>query len=194
MRAASRGLAAIVVGIAAGIGLSSGAAASLNLTSRAFTPYRTCTITATPVTATAVVDSTVQQTLATTNFGTTTSLTVSSGTAINQRIYLKFDLTGCSPAIPATAIVRLATLRLYTTAVPAACRTMDIFQGHPCLDRDRHHLEQPALRRDDQQSGHGVTHRLVQRREHGRVPEPGDGRLCRRRDGHGGRGHVRLGC
>jgi hypothetical protein len=131
MSAATRGLAAIVVGIAAGIGLSSGAAASLNLTSQAFTPYRTCTITATPVTATAVVDSTVQQALATTNFGTMTSLTVSSGTGINQRTYLKFDLAACSPAIPATAIVRLATLRLYMTAVPAACRTMDIFKVTP---------------------------------------------------------------
>jgi hypothetical protein len=128
MRAATRGLAAIVVGLAAGIGLSSGAAASLNLTSQAFTPYRTCTITATPVTATAVLDSTVQQAAATTNFGANPSVTVSSGNAINQRIYLKFDLTACSPAIPASAIVRLATVRLYMTAVPAACRTLDLFK------------------------------------------------------------------
>ncbi len=128
MRAATRGLAAIVVGLAAGIGLSSGAAASLNLTSQAFTPYRTCTITATPVTATAVVDSTVQQVQATTNFGATPSVTVSSGTAINQRIYLKFDLTACRPAIPASAIVRLATVRLYVTALPTACRTLDLFK------------------------------------------------------------------
>ena len=112
----------------AGTGLSSGAAASVNLTSQAFTPYRTCTITATPVTAAAVVDATVQQLTGTINFGTMTSLTVSSATATNQRIYLGFDLTGCSPAIPASAIVRLATLRLYMTAVPAACRTMDIFK------------------------------------------------------------------
>jgi hypothetical protein len=122
------GLAAIILGLMVGIGLSTGAAASVTLTSQNFTPYRTCTITATPVTATAVADATVQQAVATTNFGTTTSITVSSGTAINQRIYLKFDLTACSPAIPASSIVRLATLRLYLTAVPAACRTMDIFK------------------------------------------------------------------
>jgi hypothetical protein len=128
VRTAHPRLAAIAVGLIAGIGLSSGAAASITLTSQNFTPYRTCTITATPTTATAVGDSTVQQTLATINFGTTTSLTVSSGSAINQRIYLKFVLTACSPAIPASAIVRLATLRLYMTAVPAACRTMDIFK------------------------------------------------------------------
>jgi hypothetical protein len=128
MRSASWSLAAIVVGLVAGIGLSSGAAASITLTSQNFTPYRTCTITATPTTATAVADATAQQALATTNFGATTSLIVSSGTAINQRIYLKFDLTACNPAIPASAIVRLATLRLYMTAVPAACRTLDIFK------------------------------------------------------------------
>jgi hypothetical protein len=46
---------------------------------------------------------------------------------LNQRTYVKFDLTACSPAIPASAIVRLATLRLYMTAVPAACRTLDLF-------------------------------------------------------------------
>ena len=122
------GIAATVVVLAAGIGLTSGAAASVNLTSQAFTPYRTCTITATPVGATAAVDSTVQQGTATTNYGATNPLTVSSGSAINQRVYLKFDLTTCTPAIPASAIVRLATLRLYATAVPAACRTLDIFK------------------------------------------------------------------
>ena len=122
------GLTAIIVGLIAGLVLTSGAAASVNLTSQAFTPYRTCTITATPVGATAAVDSTVKQGTATTNYGATNPLTVSSGSAINQRIYLIFDLTTCSPAIPASAIVRLATVRLYTTAVPAACRTMDIFK------------------------------------------------------------------
>jgi hypothetical protein len=128
MRAKATGVAAIVVGLAAGIGLSSGSAANMNLTSQAFTPYRTCTITATPVATTAVVDTTVRQGSATTNFGATNPLTVSSGTAINQRIYLKFDLTTCTPAIPVSATVRLATLRLYMTAAPAACRTLDIFK------------------------------------------------------------------
>jgi hypothetical protein len=128
MRTASWGLAVIVVGLVAGTSLTSGAAASVNLTSRAFTPYRTCTITATPVGTTAVLDTTVRQGSATTNFGATNPVTVSSGTALNQRVYLRFDLTTCSPAIPVSAIVRLATLRLYATAVPAACRTLDIFK------------------------------------------------------------------
>lgn len=118
---------AVAGGILLGFGTLPGSAASLSLTSQNLTPYRTCTITATPTTTTAVADATARQGSATTNFGTLTTLTVSSASGANQRIHLRFDLTVCSPAIPATAIVRLATLRLYMTAVPAACRVLDLF-------------------------------------------------------------------
>jgi len=123
------GITAVVLGLLVGTSLSDGAAAGLGLTSQALTPYRTCTITATPATTTAVVDATVRQGSAATNFGAITTLTVSSGSAINQRIYLKFDLSVCSPAVPSAAIIRLATLRLYVTAVPGACRTLDLFRA-----------------------------------------------------------------
>jgi hypothetical protein len=119
--------AASAAGVLLGVGLVSGFAAGLTLTSQNFTPYRTCTITATPVATTAVADTTARQGSATSNFGALTTETVSSGSGVNQRIYLRFDLTACSPAIPSTATVRLATLRLYMTAVPAACRVLDLF-------------------------------------------------------------------
>ena len=118
---------AVAAGLLLGAGLASGLAAGLTLTSQNFTPYRTCTVTATPTTTTAVVDTTARQGSATSNFGALTALTVSSGSGVNQRTYLKFDLTPCSPAIPASATVRLATLRLYMTAVPAACRVLDLY-------------------------------------------------------------------
>src|SRR5438876_1115 len=102
------------MGLLVGISLIRGAAASLSLTSQAFTPYRTCTVTATPATTTAAIDATVRQGSASSNFGAITTITVSSGGAVNQRIYLKFDLNLCSPAIPASAIVRLATTRTAT--------------------------------------------------------------------------------
>jgi hypothetical protein len=121
------GVVATGAGILLGIGMLPGSAASLNLTSQNLTPYRTCTITATPATTTAVTDTTARQASATSNFGALTTLTVSSASAANQRTYLRFDLTVCSPAIPASVIVRLATLRLYMTAVPAACRVLDLF-------------------------------------------------------------------
>ena len=111
------------------VGVLSGSAASLSLTSQNFTPYRTCTITATPATTTAVIDTTARQGTANGNFGAVNPLTVQSGSnpALNQRTYIRFDLTVCSPAIPASAIVRLATLRLYMTAAPSACRVLDLF-------------------------------------------------------------------
>ncbi len=115
-------------GIVLGVGLLPGSAASLSLTSQKFTPYRTCTISATPTTTTAVTDTTARQGTPAGNFGAVTPLTVSSGSAINQRTYLRFDMTVCTPAIPASATVRLATMRLYMSAVPAACRVLDIFR------------------------------------------------------------------
>jgi len=118
---------AIGGGILLGVGILPGSAASLTLTSQNFTPYRTCSITATPATTTAMTDTTARQGTPAGNFGALTTLTVSSGSAVNQRIYLRFDLTVCSPAVPTSAIVRLATLRLYMTAVPAACRVLDLF-------------------------------------------------------------------
>jgi len=120
-------VAAALAGVAVGVTATSASAASLALTSQALTPYRTCTLTATPATTSAIIDATVRQGSPTSNFGALTTVTVSSGNNINQRAYLRFDLTTCSPAIPASAVVRLATLRLYLTAVPGACRTIDLF-------------------------------------------------------------------
>jgi hypothetical protein len=108
--------------------LDVGSAASLNLTSQAFTAVRTCTITAATTATTAVADANVRQGSATTNFGVATTVNVSSAASANQRIYLKFDVTQCSPAIPATATVRLATLRLFMSTVPTVCRTVDVFR------------------------------------------------------------------
>lgn len=109
-------------------GLMPGAAASLGLTSQVLTPYRTCVITATPSTTTAVIDASVRQATPTSNFGTITTNDVASAAAANRRLYVSFDLAQCRPLIPATATIRLATLRLYITALPAACRTIDIFR------------------------------------------------------------------
>ena len=120
--------AVVVVGVLLASRLQVGSAASLTLTSQAYTPYRTCTITATPTTTTAVSDANVRQGSATTNFGTVTTINVSSALSANQRIYLKFDLSQCSPTIPTTATVRLATLRLFMSTVPTVCRTIDIFK------------------------------------------------------------------
>lgn len=123
-----RDVIALVLGLMVGAYANIGLAAALNLTSQALTLYRTCTLTATPATTTVVTDANVRQGSPTTNFGNAATLGVSSGVNVNQRAYLRFDLAACSPAIPASATVRLATLRLYVTAMSAACRTIDVFR------------------------------------------------------------------
>jgi hypothetical protein len=101
-------------------------AATLSVTSRGLTVYRTCLLTATAAGSTAVFDAWVNQNTPTAT-GAVTSLNVASQTGQNQRAYLRFDITKCNPAMPSSAAVKLATLRLYGGAPPAACRTHDLF-------------------------------------------------------------------
>jgi hypothetical protein len=105
-----------------------GLAANLAAASKALTPVRTCTVTATPSTTSVVADTSVRQGTPAGNFGTINSMNVASGSSANRRVYVRFDLAGCSPAIPVTATVRVATLRLYASSLPAVCRTVDVFR------------------------------------------------------------------
>ena len=118
----------VVIGPA---GTTVGMAASLSLSSANLTVVRTCVLTAASSTSPVAIDSGVQQASATSNFGTASSANVTSQSpSKNTRIYLKFDLSQCRPAIPTSATVTLATLRLYPTAIPigTACRTHDLFK------------------------------------------------------------------
>jgi hypothetical protein len=105
-----------------------GFAAGLNFASQPLTPYRTCMLSGTLATTTAVTDASVRQATATSNFGTSTTNDIASGSGANRRVYIRFDLTQCSPAIAAGSTIRLATLRMYATALPPTCRTVDIFR------------------------------------------------------------------
>ena len=129
MSPALRVVAAAVVMVFASIAIRSGFAASLNLSSQAFTPYRTCVLSGTPATTTAASDASVRQGSATSNFGTQTTNNIATQSGLNRRLYIRFDLTQCVPAIPASATVRLATLRMYLTVLPAVCRTVDVFRA-----------------------------------------------------------------
>ena len=122
-------MAVLLAGLTVTVLLAEGAfAAGLNLTSQRFTPYRTCVLSGTPATTTAATDASVRQGAATSNFGASTTNDIASGSAANRRLYVRFDLTQCSPAIASSAVIRLATLRMYTTALPAVCRTVDVFR------------------------------------------------------------------
>jgi hypothetical protein len=118
-------LVAVTVAATATIAMAS----SLSVTSANLTVFRTCVVTGYPTTSTAVIDSAVKQDSATSNFGTATSVDVQSqSTNKNHRSYVNFDLSKCSPAIPSTASVKVASLRLLVATVPTACRTHDVFR------------------------------------------------------------------
>jgi len=126
-----RGAAVVLLAaaIATAFSVAIGHAAALTTTSQSLTPYRSCTLLATPSTTTSVLDASVRQASATSNFGTATTNNVVTSSGANRRLYVRFDLSGCSPAIPATAVIRTATLRNYLSAIPSAvCRTVDIFR------------------------------------------------------------------
>jgi hypothetical protein len=114
---------AVAVG---GVGLVM--ASTLSLASKSLTVYRTCTLTATPSTSTVDVDSFVNQAAANGTNGTATTMDSQSSNGANRRIYIRYDLTKCRPAIPATASVKSAVLRLYVSVIPAVCRTEDVFR------------------------------------------------------------------
>ena len=113
---------------AALISIPTASAASLNLASTHLTAVQTCILSGYPNADTGEIDAMVEQNHAGTNYGTNAAIDVESHTTTNIRTYIEFLITGCTPAIPSTATVLGATLRLYATAVPnAVCRTEDIF-------------------------------------------------------------------
>lgn len=131
MGTAARGVAALVL-VALGVALIArcvpGSAAGLSLAAKGLTEYRTCTITATPAVTTSVRDASVRQGSPGTNFGTGTTTNIASASGANRRLYLWFDLSICTPAVPASATIRLATVRLFASTLPSVCRTIDVFR------------------------------------------------------------------
>ena len=120
--------AALALAFAGAVAAQAAFAAGLSFVSQALTPYRTCVISGTPATTTAVIDASVRQGSASSNFGTATTNNVATQNNQNRRLYVRYDLSQCIPAISSSATIRLATLRMYTTGQAATCRTIDIFR------------------------------------------------------------------
>ena len=112
---------------AAAFGLPAAHGASLTVQSTALTTFHDCVLSGVSSLSTVDTDSFVNQGSVNQNNGGSTTMTVNSASN-NTRSYVKFDLTKCSPAIPSSAAVKVATLRLFVTAVPNACRTQDVFR------------------------------------------------------------------
>jgi len=110
------------------VSISTASAASLGVAAQHLTQVRTCILSAYPGSAGDEIDAMVEQTRPNNNYGTSATMQVVTHNAVNIRTYVEFAVTSCSPAIPASATVLLANLRLYASAVPTAtCRTEDIF-------------------------------------------------------------------
>jgi hypothetical protein len=117
---------ALVVG---SIGVTVALASSLAVTSKQLTVLRTCVLTGSSILSTSDVDTTVHQDASILNFGTATTMDVQSRNAgRNHRLYMRFDLTKCSPVIASSASVQLASLRLWISSLPGSCRTYDLFR------------------------------------------------------------------
>lgn len=93
--------------------------AFLTAASKAYGAPATCTLTA-------VADASVNSLSPNTNAGTTTQLNVSPNLLATQRTFVRFDLAGCSPSIPADAIVQSATVQLTVASAVLATRTIQL--------------------------------------------------------------------
>ena len=98
-------------------------AASMTLTSAHLTTQAKVYGSPTTCTLGPSADAYVFQLLASNNFGTATTLDVASTTASVKQVFIRFDLSGCSPAIPTGAIVQSAALKLTVSALAASTRT-----------------------------------------------------------------------
>jgi hypothetical protein len=120
-------LAVAVVAVGAGAGwVAFGSAATLSVTPKNHTAFRTCVLTPYPKASTVEFDSWVDQNGPNANkAGVTTIQVQSKAGSRNLRGFLRFDLTKCSPTIAGAATVRTASLRL-TLSAASGTRTYNI--------------------------------------------------------------------
>jgi len=102
-------------------------AASTGLNAQSLTTYRTCVLSGYPGTTTSVADSYADQASPTSTAGSATFMDVRSNTSANRRAFLNFDLAQCT-TLGSIDTITSATLRLYASALPSACRTHDVFR------------------------------------------------------------------
>jgi hypothetical protein len=122
--AALRIIAVVVLAVVIQVGAASAAsmaitAGRLTVVTRTYGAARTCTLIA-------ASDSYVNKALATTNFGTGTTILISADSITTQRAFVRFDLTSCSPAIPSDALVQSAKVQLTVATAALATRTYDL--------------------------------------------------------------------
>jgi len=131
-------LAVMAVVLAAGAGWAVfGSAATLSVTPKNHSGFRTCVLSAYPKTAAVEFDSWVDEGGPGTSKGTATDIQIQSRATKNYRGFIRFDVLGrCAPTIAASATIRTALLRLNLFAHPASgTRTYNINRvTGPCVE------------------------------------------------------------
>jgi len=117
----------VVLWFASMLQIQVGFANNIPVNSAKLTVYRGCVLSGTIAASTAMFESGVSQAAPATNTGAAATMLVRSSGAVNQRAYIRYDLTKCTPNIPASATVSNATLRIWVTTLATACRTQDVF-------------------------------------------------------------------
>jgi hypothetical protein len=117
---------ALLVGAAAAAAVAGvvwASAAALTVTPKNSSAFRACVLTAYPNASTVSIDSWADESGKKDDKTSGDVLQITSSKNKNQRAFLRFDLTKCSPPLAAPATVKQATLRLYTVTLPASART-----------------------------------------------------------------------
>lgn len=122
------GRAALALAVTLAAGALPAGASGVPVDTTTLDVYRVCIVTGVTGATAAVTDATVDQTTPTVNHGGASTLDVQSRSNRARRSHVRFDLAACSPAIPSSATVVSATLDLFVTALPAGCRTIDVFR------------------------------------------------------------------
>lgn len=102
-------------------------ASSIALTSSYLTTLSTCGLMSYPSAAAVTNDVYIDQAAPVANLVASVNLTVSSASNANARTYIRFQLSNCLQAIPASSTVRSASLRLFSTTLAPSCQTVDVF-------------------------------------------------------------------
>jgi len=126
---ALRRMAMLIATVAAlgGVGgVVFGSAATLPVSPRNASAFRTCVLTGYPTTTTVMFDTWADENSKTSNKAGGVTVQVQSNTGRNNRPFLGFDLTKCVPTIAGAATVKQATLRLTLAGAPSASRTYNV--------------------------------------------------------------------
>ena len=126
-------VAAVAVVLAGAAWAVFGSAATLTVTPKNASAFRTCVLTGYPASTTALTDTAADQGSPNTNRGAASVVEIASRTGSNARAYLRFDLSRCSPAVASSAVVKQASLRLRLAVAPASTRTYEVHRvTTPC--------------------------------------------------------------